>query len=136
MKSFLKHICSVALAFLVLFSTFSFTINEHVCGGVKMSFAIGVEADNCGMEMETNTTEETTMQQKSCCDDVSTLIQGQDELPSKQELDIATITFLKAFVYSYIFILPATDEEKALYKPYVPPPLIRDIQVLHETYLI
>jgi hypothetical protein len=23
-----------------------------------------------------------------------------------------------------------------VYKPYVPPPLIRDIQILHETYLI
>jgi len=98
--------------------------------------AIGVEADSCGMEMDTNTTDETIVKQISCCDDISTLIQGQDELQKQQDFDITTQTFLKAFVYSYIFILPATDQEKAVYKPYVPPPLIRDIQLLDETFLI
>ena len=136
MKQFLKHISSLALAFLVLFSTFSFTINEHICGGVKVSFAIGVEADNCGMEVEMNTSEETTMKQVSCCDDVTTLIQGQDELPTQQDVNFTTQTFIKAFVYSYIFVLPTTDQEKAVYKPYVPPPLIKDIQLLDETFLI
>ena len=136
MRKFLKHTCALILAFLVLCSTFSFTINEHICGGVKMSVAIGVDADNCGMEMETNIAVETTMQQTPCCDDVTTLIQGQDELPSQQNVDFTTHTFIKAFVYSYIFVLPTTDHEKAVYKPYVPPPLIKDIQLLDETFLI
>ena len=136
MRKFLKHTCALILAFLVLCSTFSFTINEHICGGVKMSVAIGVDADNCGMEMETNIAVETTMQQTPCCDDVTTLIQGQDELPSQQNVDFTTHTFIKAFVYNYIFVLPTTDHEKAVYKPYVPPPLIKDIQLLDETFLI
>ncbi|MGH1386707.1 HYC_CC_PP family protein [Kordia sp.] len=136
MKQFLKHISAFALAVLVLCSTFSFTINEHICGGVKVSYAIGIDAENCGMEVATNVSDETTMQQASCCDDVTTLIQGQDELPSQQDVKFTTQTFIKAFVYSYIFVLPSRDQEKAVYKPYVPPPLIRDIQLLDETFLI
>ncbi|MEM6718937.1 MAG: hypothetical protein AAF611_06475 [Bacteroidota bacterium] len=136
MKKLLKNSISITLAFLVLCSTFSFTINEHYCGGVQMSFSIGMAPDNCGTEMDNIATTETTMKQVSCCDDVSKLIQGQDELPTQKEADFHTQTFLTAFVYSYIFVLPATDQEKAVYKPYVPPPLIKDIQLLDETFLI
>jgi hypothetical protein len=136
MKQFLKHISVYATAFLVLFSTFSFTINEHICGGEKVSFAIGMEAETCGMEVETSTSEHTTVQQTPCCSDISTLIQGFDELPSQDTITITTQTFITAFVYSYIFILSEEDTEKAVYTPYKPPPLVKDIQVLDETFLI
>ncbi|MFK7748498.1 MAG: hypothetical protein AB8B65_08915 [Kordia sp.] len=136
MQKFLKHTSAFALALLVLCSTFSFTINEHICGGVPISFSIGMEAENCGMELETTVSDETTMKQVSCCDDVTTLVQGQDELPTQQDVHFTTQTFIKAFVYSYIYVLPSADQEKVVYKPYVPPPLIKDIQLLDETFLI
>ena len=136
MQQFLKHTCAILLAFLVLGSTFSFTINEHLCGGVPVSMSIGMEVETCGTEMEKELYTETTMQKPSCCDDITTFIQGQDELPSQQDLEITTLTFIKAFVYSYIYVLPTTDQEKAVYKPYEPPPLVRDIQLLDETFLI
>ncbi|EDP94090.1 hypothetical protein U8527_10965 [Kordia algicida OT-1] len=136
MFQFLKHISAVALAFLMLFSTFSFTINKHTCGGVPVSFSIGIPAETCGMEVDNNNSEQTTFQKSSCCDDISTFIQGQDELSSSQEASFITHTFINAFVYSYIYVLPTEDTEKAIYKPYVPPPLIKDIQLLDETFLI
>ncbi|WP_420572920.1 HYC_CC_PP family protein [Kordia sp.] len=136
MKQFLKHISAFALAFLMLFATFSFTINEHICGGVNVSMAIGVDADTCGMEVESNGFETPMFQKTPCCNDVTTFIQGQDELPSSQETAISTQTFIKAFVYSYIYVLPTVDQEKTVYKPYIPPPLVKDIQLLDETFLI
>ncbi len=136
MKQFLKHISVYATALLVLFSTFSFTINEHICGGEKVSFAIGIEAKTCGMEVETATSEQTTVQQTPCCSDISTLIQGQDELSSQDTFTVTTHTFITAYVYSYIFILLEEDTEKAVFKPYKPPPLVKDIQLLDETFLI
>ncbi|MBC8757108.1 hypothetical protein H2O64_20715 [Kordia sp. YSTF-M3] len=136
MKQFLKHISVCATALLVLFSTFSFTINEHICGGEKVSFAIGIEAETCGMEVETSASEHTTVQQTPCCSDISTLIQGLDELPSQDTFVNTTQTFITAFVYSYIYILSEEDTEKAVYTPYKPPPLVKDIQVLDETFLI
>jgi len=136
MKLFLKHISIYSAAFLVLFSTFSFTINEHICGGEKVSFAIGMEAKTCGMEVTNTTSDHTTVQQTPCCSDVSTLIQGQDELPSQDTFTVTTQTFITAFVHSYIFILTEEDTEKAVFKPYKPPPLVKDIQLLDETFLI
>ena len=76
MQKFLKHIGAFALAFLMLFSTFSFTINEHFCGGENVSFAIGIAAETCGMEMEAINSDQTTVQKTPCCSDISTLIQG------------------------------------------------------------
>lgn len=136
MKSFLKHISVYSAAFLVLFSTFSFTINEHICGGEKVSFAIGLEAKTCGMEVATTTSKQTTVQQTPCCSDISTLIQGQDELPSQDTFTVTTQTFITAFVHNYIFILTEEDTEKAVFTPYKPPPLVKDIQLLDETFLI
>lgn len=107
-----------------------------MCGGIQMSVSIGVAAEDCNMEMETVSSEHTTIQQASCCDDISTFVQGQDELTSQQDIHISTQTFIKAFVYSYIHVLPKVDHENAVYKPYVPPPLIKDIQLLDETFLI
>ncbi|WP_430412843.1 HYC_CC_PP family protein [Kordia sp.] len=137
MQKTIKHTSSFVLALLVLCSTFSFTINEHICGGQKMSMAIGIPAENCGMEMEQSPSNITTIQQTPCCNDISTFIQGQNELQSNyNDISFTTQTFIKAFVYSYIYILPAEDQEKAVYKPYIPPPLIKDIQLLSETFLI
>lgn len=137
MQKIVKHICSFVLALLVLCSTFSFTINEHICGGQKMSMAIGIAAENCGMEMEQAASDITTVQQTPCCNDISTFIQGQDELQSNyDDIAVTSQTFITAFVYSYIYVLPAIDTEKAVYKPYIPPPLVKDIQLLDETFLI
>jgi hypothetical protein len=135
MKQFLKHTLVIALAFLTIGATMSFTINEHLCGGVKVSFSIGVAAENCGMEIDNQSTTETTMQQTPCCDDITTFIQGQDELPS-QDVHTKTLAFIKAFVYSYVYILSTEDQEQAVYKLYEPPPLIKDIQLIDETFLI
>lgn len=137
MKNILKHISVVALAMLVLCSTFSFTINKHFCGGKQMSMTIGVPVADCGMDLEQASVDVVTLQQTPCCNDMSTFIQGQNELQINYD-DITFIThaFIKTFVYHYIFVLPTQDAEKAVYKPYISPPLVKDIQLLDETYLI
>ncbi|WP_046756710.1 HYC_CC_PP family protein [Kordia jejudonensis] len=137
MKKIIKHICTSLLALLVLCSTFSFTINEHICGGQKMSMAIGIEAENCGMEVAQIASDQTTIQQTPCCNDISTFIQGQQELQTNyDDITFTSQIIITAFVYHYIFVLPTVDEEKTVYKPYIPPPLVKDIQLLDETFLI
>lgn len=137
MQRLLKHTIASVLALVVLCSTFSFTINEHICGGQKMSMAIGIAAETCGMEVKLSASDQTTVQKTPCCNDISTFVQGQNELQSHYD-DIAFTpqTFITAFVYSYIYLLPTEDQEKAIYKPYIPPPLVKDIQLLDETFLI
>ena len=52
MKQFFYKIMSLAMAFVVLFSTMSFTVNMHYCGDTLVETAIFHKAKGCGMEME------------------------------------------------------------------------------------
>ena len=132
MKQTIKNITSISLAFLVLFSTMSFTINEHYCGGSLVETSWFVEAEGCGMEMETST----SFSADSCCNDIVTIVDGQDEVKQNSQLTIDQQVFITAFIHTYseLFEVPVT--EAISYKDYVPPLLVRDIQLLDETFLI
>jgi len=51
MKAFLYKILSFSMALIVLFSSFSFTVNQHICGGEVANTTFFIDADNCGMDM-------------------------------------------------------------------------------------
>ena len=71
---------SLFMAFVVLFSTMSFTINMHYCGNTLVDTAIFKKAKNCGMDMQNSTTKECSMTKKNCCSDKQIFVDGQDEL--------------------------------------------------------
>lgn len=49
-------ISSFLLVLIVLFSTFSFTIEKHYCGDFLVDVSFTGKADGCGMEMNKATT--------------------------------------------------------------------------------
>ena len=49
MKLFIKKITALLMAFVVLFSTMSFTISEHYCGDHLVDSGLFSKAENCGM---------------------------------------------------------------------------------------
>jgi len=132
MKQIIKNITSVSLAFLVLFSTMSFTINEHYCGGSLVDTAWFVEAEGCGMEMESST----SFSADSCCNDVITIVEGQDEVKQNNQLTFDQQIFVTAFIHIYGELFEAPITEAISFKDYVPPLLVRDIQLLDEAFLI
>ena len=80
MKVFLKNIASIFLAFLVLFSTMSFTFNEHYCGDILIDSTLFTKAETCGMEIQKPSPEENcSIEKKNCCKDVVKLIEGQND---------------------------------------------------------
>ena len=85
MKKLVFKIASISLAFLVLFSTLSFTVEKHYCGDFLVDVAYVGHADGCGMEMDARS--KTT--KKSCCKDELHKIEGQDEL--QQSADVALV---------------------------------------------
>tara|TARA_R110000868_G_scaffold329589_4_gene590394 strand:+ start:1302 stop:1613 length:312 start_codon:yes stop_codon:yes gene_type:complete len=89
---------SFALAFLVLFSTVSFTVEKHFCGDTLVDVAIFTESDKCAMEAQ-----EILMKKTYCKDEVD-IIKGQDELkPSSfEDLDFNQQQFITTFTYSYL----------------------------------
>ena len=65
MKEFLVKISSFLLAFLVLISTFSFTVEKHFCGDFLVDVAYVGHTDGCGMESVTSS----KTSKKNCCKD-------------------------------------------------------------------
>jgi hypothetical protein len=125
---------SLFLAFLVLFSTFSFTVEKHYCGNHLVDTAIFRQAKKCGGIGA----EDISYVKKPCCKDIVVIIEGQDELTVKdfQSIEKDTYTTLVSYVLSYTFLFETVAKPIIPHKYYKPPKIIKDIHVLDETYLI
>ena len=138
MKQFSQKIASVLMAFVVVFSTMSFTISEHYCGGDLVSTTVFFEVDSCEMEMKTpSTSEDCNFKQEDCCNDVVKIVEGQSEL----RMDISNLSFnhqvfVASFVYSYVNLFEGLDKNIVPFKNYSPPLLVTNIQVLDQVFLI
>ena len=133
MKQFFSKIASFSLALIVLFSTFSFTVEKHYCGDFLMDVSFVGEAEDCGMEME-----KTTRVKKNCCKDEIHHIEGQDELQqlSYEDFDFSKQQFLTTFYISYNDLFVENKSNKTYYKDFSPPDIPLDYQVLYQSFLI
>ena len=137
MKQIFHKISSFLMAIVVLFSTMSFTVDMHYCGDTLVETAIFHKAKGCGMEMEKPSTEGCSITKKNCCDDKQLAIEGQDEI----QLQVDKITFeqqvfIASFVYTYSNLFEGLENNVSTYEEYKPPPVIRQLYKIHETYLI
>jgi hypothetical protein len=138
MKQLIKKIGAVLMAFVVLFSTMSFTISEHYCGEMLVDTALFSKAESCGMEMQTTTPiDGCSIQKDSCCSDVLIQIEGQSELKANlSHLSHEQAVFIALYIDSYINLFEGLDTLIVPFKYYSPPLLVWDIQVLDEVFLI
>ncbi len=126
------------MAFVVLFSTMSFTIDMHYCGDTLVDTAIFKKAKTCGMEMQkTTSTSECSITKKDCCKEEQIVVEGQDELKiSFDSFSLDQQFFVASFVYSYINLFEGLEENTTTFSEYPPPLIVRSIYKLDETYLI
>ena len=81
MKAILKKINAILMAFVVLFTTMSFSFSEHYCGDHLVDFALFSKAESCGMAMEkASPNSDCNAIKKDCCSDSIKQIKGQDVL--------------------------------------------------------
>lgn len=128
------------MAFLVLFSTLSFSVDMHYCGDHLVDFSFSETLDTCMMKAEmskpSNECAELEMDM-DCCSDVVVSMEGQDDLKiSFDKLSFDQQLFIASFVYSYINLFEGLDANVVPFKDYAPPPLIRDVQILDQTFII
>ena len=130
-KKVFHKVFSLMMAFLVLFSTASFTVENHYCGYTLVDSAVFTKAQGCGMEM-------TSTDKKQCCKDELEVIKGQDKLKlSKfEELPFHHQLFIASFGCSYINLFKPIDKEIIPHKDYSPPNLVADIHVLDQVFII
>ncbi len=134
MKSLAHKTGSVLLAFLLLFSTLSFSMDMHFCGKTLVDFELFRDAEGCGMSMD-----DSLMREMGCCSDVEIVVQGQEDLetPQNDAFQEKLQVVVAAVVELYPMLLHQ-DIRKALppFKEYAPPRLVRDIPVCHQAFLI
>ena len=79
----------------------------------------------------------TTLQEKDCCSNQSFVKTGDDTIKNANtQLEAESIIFLNTFFYVYVNLFEWLEKNIVPFKQYRPPLLSKDIQILHETYLI
>ena len=125
------------MAFVVLFSTMSFTVDMHYCGESLMDIAIFHKVETCGMDMEKPASDTCSISKKGCCNDEQVVLDGQDELQlSFNKISFDQKIFIASFVYAYINLFESDDKKVVSFEDYEPPRVIKQIFKLDETYLI
>ena len=125
------------MAFVVLFSTMSFTIDMHYCGDKLVETAIFNKAKGCGMEMDNPSAEGCAITKKNCCNDEQLIVDGQDELQlSVDKISLEQQVFLASFIYTYINLFEGYDKNVSSYEEYKAPLVVRQLYKIDETYLI
>ncbi len=115
---------------MVLFSTFSFTVDKHFCGSHLVDKAIFSKAETCGMQMNSS-------MEDHCCTNKKVTVEGQDELKvSFDSFDFHTQVFIAAYTYTYFELFESLPKQTVPFKNYSPPLLVTDIQLEDQVFLI
>ncbi|AGC77266.1 hypothetical protein LX97_01573 [Nonlabens dokdonensis] len=133
----LKNIGITIMAAIVLCSTLSFSVHKHFCGPFLKDVSVIVPSHGCGMETNNPKDLCKISIENSCCNDIVELVKGQEDLKlSLSNFDIDQQQFLIAFTYSYVSLFSGNHLEDPSYTTYSPPLVVRDIPVLHQSFLI
>lgn len=139
MKRILTKILSFFLTILVLFSSVSFTVKKHLCGGQVYSESFFGKAEKCGMdddacELAANNT---SYSKKSCCEDKIQFINGSifEKVPTlklnnKQQQDLTIFVLIDTVLFSQ------NKNESTHSKNYFPPPNTHNFNILYQVFRI
>ena len=137
MKEKLHRYFSCLMAVVLLFSTTSWKVEKHYCMGHLVDVAFFVDAHDCGMDMSFGSELEASKEKKSCCDLEVIAVEGQsDAKPSFNDFDLEHHSFLVAFTYSYIGLFEPLTAQGVPHSRYIPPKIVKDIQLLDDVFLI
>ncbi len=144
MKILLHKIATLLMTFVLLFSTMSFTVHKHFCKGELAAMRFYFHADTC---QTSNVSNEFTkncdadkVDQKSCCQDETASIDGNQQLTNHHDGDckcsLQQLQFITSFVYTNLQLYDLLERNIVPYQHYSPPLLIQDIPVLDQSFLI
>lgn len=104
--------------------------------GRVMDVALFSKAQDCGMEAAMLMMEEDS-DENHCCGEETLTIQGQDDLNiSFNDITLDQQVFIVVFAKVYVALFSSSEQQTNINEYYPPPLLVRDIQLLDETFLI
>ncbi|MEJ1223724.1 HYC_CC_PP family protein [Sediminicola sp. 1XM1-17] len=137
MKAKIRHILSFAMAFLVLFSTLSFTVDMHFCGKQLVDFGLYKSAKTCGMATMNTTMGDQMDMDMGCCSDFNLVQQGQDDWKINLEnISFGNHYFIATFISNYIELFQELNKIAPPNAEYPPPLLVQDVIILDQQFLI
>jgi len=125
------------MAFVVVFTTMSFTVDMHFCGDTLVETAIFQQVKGCGMELQKPAKGDCVVKSNNCCNDKQLTIDGQQEL----QISVSAFSFEQTLYVTSILntekeFSEVIDNNVPLYKGYFPELVIRQLYKTAETYLI
>lgn len=133
----LKNTFVALLAVVVLSSTLSFSVHKHFCGPFLKDVSVMVPSHGCGMETVNSKDSCATNLEKSCCNDIIEVVQGQDDLKiTWDNYSLEDQEFIALFTHSYIYTITGDSYVESPFNAYSPPLVIQDIPVLHQSFLL
>lgn len=126
------------LAFLVLLSTFSLTVEKHFCGSNLVDVAMFTSVKKCGGHTEVSSPEISQLKKKPCCKDEFQVFSGQNQLDIKSPLDISNFNeqFIAVFFEIYSNLYKSLPKRIIPNPYYEVPDLVMDIQMIDQVFLI
>lgn len=125
------------LALLVLFSTLSFTVEKHLCGGKVVDVAVFGNLIGCGMPDENPRNTLLAPENDPCCNDVVHFVAGSNaDLKAAQKASVKTVQFPLVFNQTYDVLYQQSEKTFNTFLSYRSPIVVKDIPVLYETFLI
>ena len=144
------RIFALTMAFVMFATSVNLAIDLHFCQGQLKSYSFFGKAETChDMKAEAMTncphhqkmmeeSEGCSMDKEGCCDNKSVHIQSDNdqvnsssEFAVSQELQQFVVAFVEVFFQS-VFIEKTTPT----YQSYQPPIVLKDIPVLHQSFLL
>ena len=134
MKQFFTKISTFLLAFFVLFSTFSFTVETHYCGDLLVDVSFVVEAENSAMSSDLIA----CAKKNNCCKvEIQKVVgQGQLRFHEIEKLSFSNQEFITPFFVSKNYLFIKKESENRFYKDFSPPDIPLNYQILYQTFLI
>lgn len=146
--SLLRRTILLTLSLLVLLSSSGFSMGVHFCGEVLQNWALFHKAEACPMEQQKplpchGGKQEAPAKQAAddmdCCEDNLVVADGVDDAVTSKDpasLKKPQMPLLAVLHTALLFLQAQAVTEQAVFSSYFPPPLIRDIPVLVQSFLI
>lgn len=132
MKALATKFGAILMSFLLLFSTLSFSVDMHFCGHSLVDVALFDEASDCGMSQYAD-----LMDIFGCCSDKEIVVDGQDDLQSiaKWQPEVP-YAFIVPRILGFVREAVIIDKDLSIPPEYSPPPLISDLPIVFQQFLI
>jgi hypothetical protein len=130
-QSMFKQIFHIAISLMLLLATTGLAISKHYCGGNLSKVALGMEKIHCCDDPEN--------MPDDCCEDEYLTFQlpQEDFQPSQFDFEVAQLALIAALPYldfsalfaeQQVFIPP--------FDPYTSPPIVQDLPVVLQSFLL